>query len=221
MKTLILGSSSPRRRELMAYAGLPFTVARPDIDETPLPGEAPAAYVARLSREKAVAAPLNGADTAGALILTADTTVALEEQIIGKPADPAEAVAMLRQIRGKTHHVHTGVTLRDTATGSLITSVTTTQVVMRDYSDAEIAAYVASGEPFDKAGAYAVQDTNFRPVGRLEGCTTNVMGLPLCAVCTMLRAAGLPAAFPFTCSPMSLPCQYVVPLVQGSAEPGG
>jgi septum formation protein len=210
MKTLILASGSPRRRELIKLTGLSFQVARPDIDETPGPTEPPTDYVARLSREKALAAPVNGfgPDT---LILTADTTVALDGTIIGKPVDPAEATAILRQIRAKTHYVHTGVSLRDLTTGNINTTVTTSEVVIRDYSDAEIEAYVASGEPFDKAGAYAVQDAKFHPVARLDGCMTNVMGLPMCTICAMLRAQGLPVTRPLTCSPDHLPCEFNPP----------
>lgn len=202
MKRLTLASSSPRRRELVRHIGLSFEIARPDIDETPLPNEPSDAYVARLSHEKAFAAPVNGQG----LILSADTTVVLDGQIVGKPADPPEAEAMLRDLCGKRHLVHTGITIRDVASGKTLTTVTTTDVYMREYSAHEISAYVASGEPFDKAGGYAVQDANFRPVERLEGCQTNVMGLPLCTVCQMLAQFGVQAPEPPSCSPEQLPC---------------
>lgn len=205
---LILGSSSPRRRALLGATGLSFTVARPDIDETPLPDEPAEQYVARLSREKALAVNNGSNDsTPGNLILTADTTVVLDGQIIGKPADADEAIAMLRSLRGRAHLVHTGLSLRDSSTGLIQTAIITTRVFMRDYTDGEIVAYVASREPFDKAGGYAVQDPNFRPVEHMEGCYTNVMGLPLCAVHAILSACGVAMPAPPACSPDYLPCQ--------------
>jgi septum formation protein len=204
-KRLILGSSSPRRRELLGAAGLVFDVARPDIDETPLPGERGNDYVVRLSRDKALAIPLPSEPS---LILTADTTVEIGGEIVGKPADAAEAWAMLRLLRGRTHHVHTGISVRDGATGEVETTLTTTSVIMRDYADEEVAAYIASGDPFDKAGAYAIQHPAFRPVERLEGCHTNVMGLPLCTACAMLARHGLSMPQPPGCSPERLPCVW-------------
>lgn len=203
MKPLLLGSSSPRRYELMRATGLPFTVARPDIDETPHLDEAPDVYVQRLSREKALAIPANGA----MLILTADTTVADGNQILGKPENADEATTMLRQLRGHSHYVHTGVSLRDTGSGEVTTSVTSTEVMLRAYTDDEIAAYVASGDPFGKAGSYGIQNVAFHPVGRLDGCFTNVVGLPLCAVCTLLRQRGVEMPLTIECSPNHLPCQ--------------
>lgn len=204
---LILGSSSPRRRELLGAAGFVFAIARPDIDETPQTDERGDDYVVRLSREKAQAIPLPAADTP-TLILTADTTVEIDGEIVGKPADDAEAWAILRRLRGCTHQVHTGITLRDGATGQTETTLTTTNVVMRPYSDEDIAAYIASGDPFDKAGAYAIQHPVFRPVERLEGCHTNVMGLPLCTACAMLARHGLHAPQPPGCAPTRLPCDW-------------
>ena len=204
MKRLILASSSPRRYELLSATGLPFEVARPDIDETPRPGESPPDYVARLSREKAQA--ISG--SADSLILSADTTVADGKQIIGKPADPSEAAAMLRQLRGHTHQVHTAVTVRDAGSDDRSTTrLTTSQVVMRALSDAEIAAYVESGDPMGKAGAYAIQNAAFHPVAELDGCYTNVVGLPMCVVCVLLAEYGLSLPQSVPCSPEKLPCQ--------------
>lgn len=200
---LILGSSSPRRRELLTLMGLVFESARPDIDETPFPDEPAAAYVERMCREKAAAIILESNDPA--LILTADTTVVHNGQIVGKPADPDEARAMLSSLRGRAHTVLSGLALRNTQQGIIQVRVIETSVYLRSYSDAEINAYVDSGEPFDKAGGYAVQDARFHPVERLQGCATNVMGLPVCAVWAMLRAAGLKlgdqSPIPLGCDP--------------------
>src|SRR5258705_11307424 len=147
---LILASQSARRRELMNLLGLPFETLACDIDETPLLDEPPIDYVRRLSIEKAqTAATRLDSDT---LITACDTTVADGAAILGKPAHAAEARAMFIQLRGRTHVVHTAITMVDTAGGKSITQVATSPVVMRDYTDAEIEAYVASGDPFDKAG---------------------------------------------------------------------
>lgn len=205
VKRLILGSSSPRRRQLITAAGLAFVLAHPDIDESALPGERAEHYVARLSREKAQAVAAQH-DVAG-VILTADTTVADDGTILGKPVDAAEATAMLTSLRGRVHYVHTGVTIRDTATGESETVVVTSEVVMRDYSDAEIAAYIVSGDPFGKAGSYAIQNASFHPVDHLNGCYTNVVGLPMCAVCALLSGHGITLSNPPPCAPDHLPCQ--------------
>jgi septum formation protein len=210
MRAIVLGSGSARRRELLKVAGLSFTVARPDIDETPGPSEPPAHYVLRLSREKAAALPAQSIPP-NAVIITADTTVVESGEIIGKPADPDEARAMLRRLRGHPHHVLTGVSVRDTATGHTASTLTETSVNVRDYTDAEIEAYIASGDPFDKAGAYAVQHPEFRPVASLDGCLTNVIGLPLCTLCAMLREVGIEAPHPPPCSPQRLPCTAPMP----------
>ena len=188
-KTILLASGSPRRRELLALAGLPFEVTKAEIDETPRPGESAAAYTVRLSQEKARTVLVSAPDHA--LVLAADTTVADGDLILGKPADPGEARAMLRRLRGRTHQVYTALTLIDTATGHTVTEVAATDVPMRDYSDDEIEAYIASGDPFDKAGAYAIQHAGFHPVAALHGCYSNVMGLPLCHLVRALRAFGV------------------------------
>ncbi len=192
---LILASSSPRRRELLGSLGVPFSIHKPDIDETQAEGEAPLEYVYRLSRQKAaqVAArlgavePVLAADTI--VILSADT-MGIDEggRVLGKPADADEARAMLRALRGRAHRVCTGLTLWQR--GEAVTELTQTTVVMRDYSDDEIEAYIATGDPFDKAGSYAIQHPLFRPVARIEGCYTNVVGLPVCRVRTLLAGAG-------------------------------
>ncbi len=205
MPPLLLGSSSARRRALIAAVGLSCEVARPDVDESPLPAEPPDAYVLRLCRAKAMALPPERL-IPETYALTADTTVALDGAIIGKPETPDEARAMLRALRGRSHQVYTGVALRDFATGEVQTALVVTTVHMRDYTDEEIEAYIARGEPFDKAGGYGVQDMRFRPVQQIEGCLTNVIGLPLCAVSAMLRAKGVAVPQAPACSPQNLPC---------------
>src|SRR5260221_2932316 len=213
MPRLILASSSPRRHELLKATGLAFEIARPDIDETPHRGEAPGEYVLRLSREKALAVgvAIQGTDSIDAIIISADTTVAEGDHILGKPADAAEAAAMLRRLRGHAHSVYTGVSVLDTSgvTGSEPASaLTSSQVTLRALTEPEIATYVASGDPLGKAGSYAIQNAAFRPVERLEGCYTNVVGLPLCALCNLLRQHGIELAVPIHCSPTELPCRF-------------
>lgn len=186
-KNLVLASNSPRRRQLLALAVQEFLVQPADVDECALPGETPGAYVLRLAVHKAetCAARSDPRD----MILAADTTVAVDGAILGKPADAAEAVEMLRLLRGKIHEVHTGIAIH--LDKRMLTDLCTTAVPMRNYSDAEIADYVASGDPLDKAGAYAIQHAGFHPVEALRGCFASVMGLPLCHLARMLRAAGM------------------------------
>jgi septum formation protein len=194
---LILASGSPRRRELLASLGVDFTVIKSDIDETQHPGEPPYDYVRRLSLEKAaaVAAKL---ESASDIVLAADTVVILAADtlgvtesgaILGKPADADDARAILRQLRARTHVVCTALTVR--APDQTLTELTRTTVLMRDYSDAEIDAYIATGDPFDKAGAYAIQHQGFRPVARIDGSYTNVVGLPLETLRPLLAAVGV------------------------------
>lgn len=182
---LLLASQSPRRRELLALLGLPFEAAAPEVVETPQAGESPAALVVRLSESKAHAVFSSGTTIA------CDTVVALDAELLGKPRDPAEAIAMLRRLRERPHTVYSAITLVDAPTGRTLRELAETQVVMRAYSDAEVKAYVASGDPLDKAGAYAVQHTGFHPVARLQGCYANVMGLPLCHLTRCLHAWGI------------------------------
>lgn len=187
--TLLLASNSPRRRMLLSFTGWTFSVRPVDIDERPLPGEPPSDYVLRLAEQKARAAGQYALP--GQLILAADTTVADGEQILGKPADAAEAREMLRRLRNREHAVYTAIGVADAQAGRLLTDLSATRVWMRDYSDAEIEAYIASGDPFDKAGGYAIQNPDFHPVERIEGCYPCVVGLPVCAVVRTLAAFGL------------------------------
>ncbi len=176
----ILASGSPRRRELLGSLGITFTIAKPDIDEAQHAGENPLDYVRRLSREKAEAVAAR--TTPPALILAADTTVILDDEILGKPADSAESRGMLLRLRNRDHTVCTALTLARLISGEapeFQTAHACTTVWMRDYSDAEIEAYIATGDPFDKAGGYAIQHVEFAPVSRIEGSHSNVIGLPL------------------------------------------
>ncbi len=196
---LILASASPRRRELLTQAGVRFRVHPAHIAEDPQPGEEPIGYVTRLAREKAEAVYFQLAGESGACeqavgsgdadplaVLGADTTVTLDGQILAKPADAADAARMLRMLSGRSHRVITGVALK-TAEGTEV-AAEVTAVQFLTLSDEEIAAYVATGEPMDKAGAYAVQGGAARWIPRIEGCYFNVMGLPLALVCAMLEA---------------------------------
>jgi MAF protein len=184
---LILASNSPRRRQLIALTRLSFTVSAANVDESTQANESPADYVLRLAETKARAIKAD----ADQLILAADTTVVDGIEILGKPADEAEAVAMLTRLRGHTHQVYTGVALLRASDGLLLKRLCVTDVPMRDYSDEEIQAYVATGDPLDKAGAYAIQHPEFHPVARMEGCYASVMGLPLCDVVRMLHEMGI------------------------------
>jgi MAF protein len=195
--TLVLASNSPRRRQLLSLTGWEFQIRPVEIDESPLPGEAPDRYVLRLAESKARAAEVNP----GEVILTADTTVADEKRILGKPADAAEARAMLRDLRGRWHTVYTAISVRGDLPGAPAehsrTDLCETQVWMRNYSDAEIEDYISSGDPFDKAGAYAIQHAGFHPVERIEGCFACVVGLPVCHVVHALAEFGL---YPSECT---------------------
>jgi len=198
---LVLASVSPRRRELLAQVGYRFEVHPAHIPEDPLPGEDPIVYVTRLAREKAEAVfrelssvntvpenlrPLPRPDVQPLAVLGADTTVTLDNAILGKPEDAADAARILRLLSGRTHRVITGVALV-TAKGSEV-AAEATAVRFLTLSDEEIAAYVATGEPMDKAGAYAIQGRAARWIPRIEGCYFNVMGLPLALVCSLLES---------------------------------
>lgn len=202
MTTLILASNSPRRRQLLALLGWDFRVQPADIDETPLHGEAPEQYVLRLAQAKAEAvAQVNAPE---ALVLAADTTVADGDAILGKPLNAGEARRMLAQLRARSHQVYTGVALRRQSDRLALAIVAESRVPMRAYSEAEVEAYIASGDPFDKAGGYAIQHAGFHPVESLSDCYANVVGLPLCHLAALLRQAGLlsplqAAALPSAC----------------------
>jgi len=203
---LVLASASPRRQELLRQAGIAFTVEPADVDETPLAGESPRACAERLAQEKALAVWRKRPHDArgdGDLVLGADTVVAVDQAILGKPTGAEDAVRMLRLLSGRVHQVITGVCLVKTATPALgaeywvlstenctRTASETTLVTMRELTDEEIRAYVAVGEPMDKAGAYAIQGGAARWIPSIEGDYSNVVGLPVALVCRMLREAG-------------------------------
>ena len=161
-----------------------------DNEPEPNQDESPQMYVQRLALHKARYA---FALTKDDIVLGADTSVTIDGDILGKPKDAAHAVQMLERLRGRRHGVITGIALMDAATGICSTSFRISLVYMRDYSDDEIAAYVESGEPFDKAGAYAIQDEKFRPAESIDGCYLNIVGLPVCEVLVLLARIGAPA----------------------------
>jgi septum formation protein len=182
---LILASASPRRSELLRAAGFAFDVLAADIDEQPLPGEVPDAYVRRVAFDKARAVAACMPD---ATVLAADTCVVVDGLILGKPSDPDDAARMLRMLSGRTHEVLTGVAVIGPA-GTRVES-SSSHVVFAPLSDGEIAWYVASGEPGDKAGAYAIQGLASRFVEEVDGSYSNVVGLPVALVYRLLREQG-------------------------------
>jgi len=211
----ILASGSPRRRELIGSLGIPFEVIKPDIDETQQADEGNLTYVTRLCRKKAetvmsqlhppatvlaadtivvLAADTIGVigaenDLSGVYSLEAAAAFHLKGELLGKPHDADDARHMLQRLRNRPHTVCTAFTLMQTPTKKMTMFVCTT-VHMRDYSAAEIEAYIATGDPFDKAGSYAIQHEGFHPVAQIDGCYNNVVGLPLCAVKRGLVALG-------------------------------
>jgi MAF protein len=196
---LVLASSSPRRRQLLALADWMFSVVVTDVDENQRANEMPADYVLRLAETKARAAASQA--HADQIVLGADTAVVDGAGILGKPKDMADAVRMLAQLRGHTHQVYTGVALLRLKDGLLLKELCVTDVPMRSYSDEEISAYVQTGDPLDKAGAYAIQHPHFHPVAQMSGCYASVMGLPMCHVVRAMRKMDIPprANVPVNC----------------------
>jgi MAF protein len=185
---LILASASPRRRELIAHLQVPFEVAVSGVDETVQAGEPSEALARRLARAKAI--EVAGAHS-GAVVLAADTIVVLDGAVLNKPADADDARSMLSRLRNRDHVVITAVAVA--GHGEVRVEAPSSRVTMRAYSDTEVETWIASGGPFDKAGAYAVQDAAFAPVARIDGCYCNVMGLPLWTTLRMLSEAGIEA----------------------------
>jgi septum formation protein len=209
---LILASNSPRRKQLMALGGWNFEVIAVPVDESVQPGELPQDYVRRLAESKACAAldVLDAALRSQALVIAADTAVVdvsdspsqqsnapsgetdgAAFEIFGKPRDAAHAEVMLRRLRGRTHQVMTGLAVLKASDACLRSEVVITDVPMRGYTDREMQAYIVSGDPLDKAGAYAIQHAGFHPVQNLQGCYANVMGLPVCHLSRMLAGFGV------------------------------
>lgn len=191
MSRWVLASASPRRRELLALLGHPFDVVSPSVDESPHDGESGAELTLRLASAKAIAASdaarlVSGKD----VVIAADTVVVAHGVVLGKPRDPASAVSMLRLLADSAHEVTTGVAV--VHDGELHTASVTTRVTFTPMTDEEITAYVATGEPMDKAGAYGIQGIGGRFVERVDGNYHNVVGLPLPALVRLLRDAGEP-----------------------------
>jgi septum formation protein len=189
---VILASQSPRRRDLLDLVGIRHVVRPADVDEAVRPAEAPDVYTERLAREKARAIAVLEPD---AVVIAADTTVVIDDEILGKPAHAAEARAMLRRLAGRTHEVFTGIAVRRGAEAREAAGVERVLVTFRPLDDAEVAAYVATGEPMDKAGAYGIQGYGATIVERIEGDYFAVMGLSLLRTVTLLREVGISYAF--------------------------
>lgn len=194
MLQIILASQSPRRRELIQLLEYPVTSMAAYADEDSVTDPDPAVNVVRTAQLKMdeIVARLWKNTVDERLVIAADTTVALDGQMLNKPADAEAARQMLQALRDCTHQVHTGVVLHHLPSGRRVAGTHTAVVTMRDYTDAEIDAYVATGDPLDKAGAYAIQHPHFRPVARLDGCFMGVMGLSICHVLQLTDQIGTP-----------------------------
>lgn len=205
----ILASSSPRRRELIASLGFEFEIIKPDVDETQHADENPYEFVERVSNDKAKAVvQMVSQQNDDTVILAADTIVVAADtigvdfdgELLGKPENDADARGMLQRLRGISHTVCTAIqVIRLGDEAQQISQQVRTLVTMRDYSDAEIDAYIATGDPMDKAGSYAIQHPVFRPVDHIDGCYNNVVGLPLCAVKQALSEVGFLNNAPVQC----------------------
>lgn len=187
---IILASNSPRRKELLGLVNHEFQVDSADVDEGVFGDETPWTYVRRLALEKALTVAKRC--ESGALVLGSDTTVVLDGEIIGKPIDKDDAWKILTALCGKTHQVYTGIAAVNNSTSTVVSRVIRTDVPMRVYSDVELEAYIDSGDPMDKAGAYGIQNSDFVAKQELVGCYASVMGFPICAVNSLLIAAGIP-----------------------------
>jgi nucleoside triphosphate pyrophosphatase len=221
---LYLASASPRRRKLLAEAGIAFEPCLAPVDEEQLSADYAGSLGLlgeHLARHKARAAQQLVRESArdeDFMVLAADTTVLLEGESLAKPVSAEEAAAMLRQLRGREHLVATGVAVAGPAPAAIVSATATTRVLMRRYSDDDISAYIATGDPMDKAGAYSIQHPHFHPVAHIAGCHLGVIGLPLCIVATFLRGEPLPptcgapdAVSQVACCPWSGGCQSPLP----------
>jgi len=214
---LLLASTSPRRRQLLALGKWKFDLAVSDVDESQLTGETPKDYVLRLAQAKALAVvPTAQPEN---IIIGSDTAVVDGDSILGKPVDEEDAVRMLKRLRGHTHQVLTGVAVYRVRDGQMLTELCVTDVPMRNYSEAEIMSYVQTGDPMDKAGAYAIQHPNFQPVDSMQGCYASVMGLPLCHVMRALRKLNVhpEADLPLACQTLlNYQCPVSSAILNGS-----
>ena len=215
---LILASTSPRRNELLRLLAIPFEKRPSNTDETHSDDVDAVAYVRQMAREKGLA--VLHAD--GEWILSADTIVALDGQVVGKPADEDEAYEILRALRARGHKVYTALCLRTENGGVTMESLCTTDVFMRDYTEDELAAYIASADYKDKAGGYAIQHKQFHPCTGVEGCYANVMGLPLCHLAVLLESAGckLDVDVPQSCQRYNHITCEVYPQIYRKENPG-
>lgn len=189
----VLASKSPRRSELMALTGWSFTVLANPVDESVMAGETPEVYVRRVSLAKALASQMSISKDliSEKFILSCDTAVVYDGKILGKPMDFADAIQMLTRLRGCVHQVYSVVTVIGRADESLHQEMCVTDVRMRRYNLEEMLEYVNSGDPMDKAGAYAIQNSHFHPVEEFKGCYANVMGLPLCHLTRLMEKLGV------------------------------
>lgn len=190
---IVLASNSPRRRELLALGGWQYSVLPAHVDESVLPDDSARGYVLRTSLRKARAAQRLMSAGVGAerFIVACDTAVVDGSDILGKPSDSAQAREMLLRLRGRVHQVYSALSIMNLEDGAIDQDVCVTDVPMRNYSDDEMKTYVASGDPMDKAGAYAIQHPGFKPVLDMQGCYANVMGLPLCHLTRSMKKLGV------------------------------
>ncbi len=212
----LLASNSPRRQQMISWTGWTFSIRPAELDESQLPGEPPADYVLRLAVAKARAAAEQ--TESSQVILAADTIVADGDDLLGKPASPEAARQMLERLRGRIHQVYTALALYDPITQMLETDLCVSQVPMRVYTVEEIEAYVTTGDPLDKAGAYAIQHAEFHPVEGFAGCYASVMGLPLCHLVRTARFFGVEplADVPAKCqSNLNYDCPITAAVLRG------
>lgn len=188
---ILLASNSPRRQQMLAWTGWNFIIRPVNVDESPYPGENARQYVLRLAETKARAAANEGVQP-DEIVLAADTIVVDGDKLLGKPTDRQAALEMLAELRGHVHQVYSAIAVYLPEHERLLTDLCASPVRMREYSDSEIEAYIESGDPFDKAGGYAIQNQSFRPVVNFLHCFASVMGLPLCHLVRTLRKAGIP-----------------------------
>ena len=203
---------------MLTWTGWDFIIRPVNVDESPYPGEIAGDYVLRMAETKARAAADEGVQP-GEIVLAADTTVVDGTKLLGKPADQREAAEMLRELRGRIHLVYSALAVYLPEDDSLLTDLCVSPVPMREYSDGEIEAYIESGDPFDKAGAYAIQNRSFRPVINFSHCYASVMGLPLCHLVRTLRKIGIPSVLdvPAACQENLLyDCPVFDPILKGN-----
>ena len=222
MARFVLASQSPRRRELLGLCGYPFDTMAAEVDENSVSDPDPAQDCIQTARLKAEAIlnQIYSTSQERTIIVAADTIVAIDGQILGKPRDATDAKQMLSALRDRTHDVHTGVMIIDVDSGREVLGSHTAVVKMRRYTDQEMSAYIASGDPLDKAGAYAIQHPIFRPVEQLNGCYLGVMGLSICHLLQLLRQIDLP--FQAELAPLETAHQrYGCPLYNNIAQEQG